>query len=220
MQICDVIPNFRDLGGLPTVSGAFVPRGRLARTAALLQARALQTSVLRGRMPGAIYFDLRTDAEIEHHGPLELPADWSYRHRSIYDTDLGHPVDCDRFDEALRRYRPIVLEIADTAATSPVVVTCALGKDRTGFVVAALLHMLDVPRELILYDYELSNQYLARFRFDRPLGVVAAERCAAWLEFLSDHLDAPPTTVAGLRGILLPSCPPDCGDAPVWRTSR
>jgi hypothetical protein len=154
-------------------------------------------------MPGAIYFDLRTHVEIEYHGPLDLPEDWLYRHRPIFDRDLGHPVNRDRFDEALRRYRPIVLEVADALATSPVVVTCALGKDRTGFVVAALLHMLDMSREVILYDYVLSNVCLARFRFDRPYSLVEADLCAAWLDFLSANLHPPPATVAGLQDILL-----------------
>jgi protein-tyrosine phosphatase len=214
MQISNVIPNFRDLAGLPTVSATFVPQGRLARTAALLQARAVRSALLRGRMPGAIYFDLRTDAEIEYHGPLDLPGDWTYRHCPIFDADLGHPVEQDRFDEMLRRYRPVVLEIAEAAATSPVVVSCSLGKDRTGFVVAALLHMLDVSRELILHDYELSNECLARFRFDRPYSLVEADRCAAWLDFLSDNLDAPSATVAGLRDILRPYHCLDSSDAP------
>jgi hypothetical protein len=214
MQIGNVIPNFRDLGGLPTVSATFVPYRRLARTSALLQARAVQSALLRGRMPGAIYFDLRTDAEVDYHGSLDLPADWTYRHRPIFDTDLGHPVERDRFVEALQRYRPIVLEIAHEAATSPIVVTCALGKDRTGFVVAALLQMLDVSREMILCDYELSNECLARFRFDRPYNLVEADQCAAWLDFLSDNLNAPPATVARLRNILLPRRSLDSSHAP------
>ncbi len=213
MQISHTIPNFRDLGGLPAAAGTVVRRRRLARTSALLQARAVQSDLLRGRMPGAVYFDLRTAEEIAVHGPLDLPEDWTYCHRPIFDTDLGHPVEHDRFDEALRRYRPIVLEIADQAAISPVVVTCSLGKDRTGFVVAALLHMLDVSREMILHDYELSNEYLARFRFDRPYSRAEADRCAAWLDFLSENLDAPPATVAGFRGILLQHDWLDGGDA-------
>jgi len=165
-------------------------------------------------MPRATYFDLRTDAEREYHGPLVLPEDWTYRHRSIFDTDLGHPVERDRFDELLRRYRPIVLEIADEATTSPVVVACALGKDRTGFAITALLHMLDVSREVILSDYVLSNEYLARFRFDRPYSLVEAETCAAWLDFLSDNLDPPTAAVAALRNILRPQNPLTSGDTP------
>lgn len=208
-----IIPNFRDLGGLPTVSGEAVPHGRLIRTSSLLRARFVQSGVLVGRVPGAIYVDLRTDAEIERHGPLDLPADWTYRHRSLYTRDLESPGGSDRFEELLERYRPIVLELAVELASANVVVACSLGKDRTGFVVAALLQLLDVAREAILADYTLSNEHLAYFRFDRPYTLVDADSCAAWLDFLSVHLDAPRTTVAGLRTILHPLTPVGLSDA-------
>jgi len=74
--------------------------------------------------------------------------------------------------------------------------------------------MLGVPREVILRDYVLSNELLARFRFDRPYSLVDAEQCVAWLEFLADHLDAPPATVIGLRrGVSSPGQPLDARDA-------
>jgi protein-tyrosine phosphatase len=46
------------------------------------------------------------------------------------------------------------------AATSdPVVVHCAGGKDRTGLVTALLLTLLEVDRESVLDDYELTSAY-------------------------------------------------------------
>jgi protein-tyrosine phosphatase len=39
----------------------------------------------------------------------------------------------------------------------PVIFHCTAGKDRTGIVVALLLHILGVPEETILADYTLSN---------------------------------------------------------------
>jgi len=156
-------------------------------------------------MPGAIYFDLRTDVEVEYHGRLDLPVDWSYQHRPVFDSDLGHPVEASRFEEALERYHPIILEIATQVVTSPVVVSCSLGKDRTGFVVAALLYLLEVARGEILSDYALSNERLALFRFDRPYSSVQVNTGATWLDFLSDRLRTPPETVSALRGILLPA---------------
>jgi protein-tyrosine phosphatase len=46
--------------------------------------------------------------------------------------------------------------LADTHA-SPLLIHCTAGKDRTGFVVAVLLDLLDVPREEIFADYETTN---------------------------------------------------------------
>jgi protein-tyrosine phosphatase len=42
---------------------------------------------------------------------------------------------------------------------APMLVHCSAGKDRTGFVVAMLLHALDVPEELIRADYLASRHW-------------------------------------------------------------
>lgn len=214
MRLEDLIPNFRDLGGLPAAEGAHVAPGRLVRTAALLGYLADRTQWLRDLLPGATYFDLRTEAEVERHGSVVLPEGWALRHRPIFDSDLGHPVPSEAFPEALRRHRPIVLEVASVALTAPIVVACALGKDRTGFVVAALLHMLGVAPASIVSDYAQSNDQLARWPVQGTYSRVDADHCVAWLAFLSDNLDPPPATVSELRSsILSPAQPPQPRDA-------
>lgn len=40
---------------------------------------------------------------------------------------------------------------------TPIYIHCALGKDRTGVLVAALLSLLEIPENLILNDYLLSK---------------------------------------------------------------
>ena len=40
---------------------------------------------------------------------------------------------------------------------APLLVHCSAGKDRTGFVVAMLLHALEVPRDIITEDYLASQ---------------------------------------------------------------
>lgn len=40
----------------------------------------------------------------------------------------------------------------------PLIVHCAAGKDRTGFAIAVLLAALEVPREVIVEDYVLTNE--------------------------------------------------------------
>jgi protein-tyrosine phosphatase len=42
----------------------------------------------------------------------------------------------------------------------PALVHCSAGKDRTGMFVAFLLTALGVPRETVMQDFMLSNQYL------------------------------------------------------------
>jgi protein-tyrosine phosphatase len=45
------------------------------------------------------------------------------------------------------------------AGGAPLLVHCSAGKDRTGFIVAMLLHALEVPEELIRQDYLASRTW-------------------------------------------------------------
>jgi protein-tyrosine phosphatase len=45
---------------------------------------------------------------------------------------------------------------------APLVIHCTAGKDRTGFACALILHVLDVPNELIAEDYLLTNRFYRR----------------------------------------------------------
>jgi len=47
-------------------------------------------------------------------------------------------------------------------AASPLVYHCTAGKDRTGWATAVLLTLLGVPRETVMADYLLSNDYLVQ----------------------------------------------------------
>jgi protein-tyrosine phosphatase len=60
----------------------------------------------------------------------------------------------------------------------PLVVHCAAGKDRTGIAIAVLLRALDVPREVVLEDYLLTNdagdfEQFLRGHKDAQLGLAA-----------------------------------------------
>lgn len=46
----------------------------------------------------------------------------------------------------------------------PIVLSCVNGKDYTGFAVSLLLSALDIPEEVIMNDYLLSNRYFDRRR--------------------------------------------------------
>jgi protein tyrosine/serine phosphatase len=58
----------------------------------------------------------------------------------------------------------VIAEAVDTVATAtgPVVFHCAAGKDRTGILAALLESLAGVPREVIVGDYELTNQVIER----------------------------------------------------------
>ncbi len=54
----------------------------------------------------------------------------------------------------------------------PIVLSCINGKDYTGFAVSMLLHALEIPEEVIMYDYLLSNRY-----FDKRYTTFKADTC-------------------------------------------
>ena len=62
---------------------------------------------------------------------------------------------------AARYLGRLLTDLADRERL-PAVVHCTGGKDRTGVVAALLLEALDVPREVVLDDYELTSRYRRR----------------------------------------------------------
>jgi protein-tyrosine phosphatase len=63
-----------------------------------------------------------------------------------------------KFTPQMRQFVGEVL----SAKGRPVLFHCAAGKDRTGFAAAILLRALGVPQEVVLQDYQLTNQYLEK----------------------------------------------------------
>lgn len=104
----------------------------------------------------------------------------------------------------------------------PALVHCAVGRDRTGIVIALLLDLLEVPEEQIVADYLLSNEgldllegpreYVDRdgtVRLSHPVTAELItdllarlrERHGSVAGYLADHGLAP-SEVAGLRSML------------------
>lgn len=76
----------------------------------------------------------------------------------------------------------------------PVLVHCAAGKDRTGFVIAMLLEAIGVEREAIMHDYLLSNDHVA--------GDIEQQRQRLMVHFqLPDHMSPPDGVVSALMGV-------------------
>ncbi|HYJ67449.1 MAG TPA: tyrosine-protein phosphatase [Nocardioidaceae bacterium] len=163
-------PNFRDLGGYPTISGGRIRWGQVFRSGALHELTDGDLAAFDGLGIRAIY-DVRGEKEYaEEPGPrpsrnLPMPARFSetpdlspLRERSDGEQWL--------FDD----YRVMVAEggsvfggvlsgLAETDG-APAVIHCAGGKDRSGLTVAMLLSWLGVDRETILDDYQLTMRYL------------------------------------------------------------
>jgi protein-tyrosine phosphatase len=64
-----------------------------------------------------------------------------------------------RLASARTAYRLLFERLADPDAL-PTVFHCTAGKDRTGWATAVFLTILGVPRQTIVQDYELTNEYL------------------------------------------------------------
>lgn len=164
--------NFRDLGGLPTASGAPLAHGILLRGEGPKNLDEAHRDELRALELRAI-FDLRSAGE-----RAESPHDWqdgtcTWHHfdmnndlraaseteweslRNNSDPAAGVMVMSQNYaamPAALMRHWPSLVG-ALLGGSTPAVINCTAGKDRTGVAVALLLDLVGVPREAILADY-------------------------------------------------------------------
>lgn len=174
-----VVPNLRDVGGLPTESGRRTRPRVLLRSAAPLAGDGDPEGF---PWPPAEVVDLRSRSEL--HGrphPLDVPGtrvhalpmikrktlavggDWS----SVPDLPTVYP----QFMEDGSELMVTMLRIA-TRSNGPVLVHCAAGKDRTGVAVAILLRAAGVTREAVIADYVRTarnmDDVLARLQYHGP----------------------------------------------------
>ena len=170
--------NFRNLGGLPAAGGRRIRPHALMRADRLAGLTDADWRALAGTGLATIC-DLRSEAERAEH-PNRVPPQLAVRELQC---DIRNDL---RADPALARlllddptargaervmieiYRRLPAYMGDTLATlidrllsggAPLLVHCSAGKDRTGFVIAILLHALEVPAELIRQDYLASRQW-------------------------------------------------------------
>jgi protein-tyrosine phosphatase len=193
--------NVRDLGGLPTRTGATTRSGRLVRADNLQDLTAADRRLLVEELGVRDVVDLRTTSEREVEGPAPLDdhPGVRVRHLSLLPEDGDHAreVDGDVLmpwqagpDEvptpraeargvytAYLRDRPdsVVAALRAVAhSDGAVVVHCAAGKDRTGVVVALVLDLVGVDRDTIVADYLLTAD-----RLDDILGRLSRTRAYA-----------------------------------------
>lgn len=170
--------NFRSLGGLPTADGRSIRPYALMRADRLVGLDGDDWKAL-GRIGLATVCDLRSDAERAEH-PNAIPPGLRVRELRCdvrndlrADPTLGRLLAEEPSARGAERvmteiYRRFPRYMGGTLTTvvgrlmeggAPMLVHCSAGKDRTGFVIAMLLHTLGVPEELIRQDYLASRHW-------------------------------------------------------------
>jgi protein-tyrosine phosphatase len=167
--------NFRDLGGYATVDGRSVRRGRLYRSGSLSGLTEADCAQVAGLGLRTVC-DLRTNSEREREPNLWVTAMPIAHWTRDYDMSFGElrRVMAERPDAAQARqamvnlYRELPFEQAPAyselfrriaAGEVPMVFHCSAGKDRAGTAAALILSALGVPRETVVADYLLSDQF-------------------------------------------------------------
>jgi len=163
--------NLRDLGGLRTRCGRLVvaPR-RFFRSSApsrfdLEQQRALTRMNLR------IAIDLRSSTEVAQSGASVFSATIQTVHQPLFEsaretwiapTNQTPRATAERYFEMLKdglgALSAVILRVAHPD-TTPFLISCSAGRDRTGIVVACFLDILDVTDEAIATDYARSDSF-------------------------------------------------------------
>lgn len=169
-------PNFRDFGGCATRDGGRVRRGRLYRSELLLGLTPRDFQTLAGLDIGLVC-DLRSPGERarmsnewpEGHTPEILALDinaelsavqpdkWSRRLADpTFTAARAHAALIDNYRRMPASYAGDLRELFARLAMPDaprVLVHCAAGKDRTGFVSAMILLALGVARDDVFEDY-------------------------------------------------------------------
>jgi len=167
--------NVRDLGGHRTADG------EETRYGAIVRADSIRQLTDEGWTAAVDYgvrtvVDLRMDAELEADPPADLPVDVLHFPFFFEDAEAFAEVEAASAaapDAAtatrnvylvfLERFRRNVAAAFAAVARAPegtVVVHCMGGKDRTGLLVALLLHAAGVDDAQIAADYALSEERL------------------------------------------------------------
>lgn len=160
--------NLRDVGGYPTRSGATVAWRRLYRSAELSRIRPAVAARLVRELGIYRVIDLRTAEESAGlscplPGPCQavnVPLLTSFRAHWIRPVDQRPEATASRYLEMVEQGLPSIariLRLLVTAPSRPTLIHCAVGRDRTGIVVALLLDLLEVEEEVIAADYALSD---------------------------------------------------------------
>ena len=159
--------NFRDLGGLPTTDGRCTRRGVVYRSDALEELTDEDVRLFHEDMNVTCVVDLRAHVETGGGRPrwasdasvdfVNLPMSDGWSDYGVLDDSGRHTLMARKYisylDEAGANVAAALRRIARNGPEAATVVHCALGKDRTGVVVALLLSIVGVTTEAIVADY-------------------------------------------------------------------
>jgi hypothetical protein len=197
--------NVRDLGGLPAGDGGAVRPGRILRSDLFVTLGEADREQLVERLRLQLVVDLRTVAEVER-----LPGPWEDLGIEVVRAAL--PLDPAFVARRAEDMTGLYLTFAEPPATAltlaveamldvdrhPVLVHCAAGKDRTGVLIALVLELLGVERDVIGLDYSLTRERMPQVI--RRLEVEADRKRSATLPEVMYGAD--PATIEGfLAGI-------------------
>jgi protein-tyrosine phosphatase len=174
------VPNFRDIGGYSTADGYTVRWEQVYRASAFDNLNEEDSAIL-DEMGIKLVCDLRTAGESLSH-PDKLPESvalltlppqskdnrWLHMGRILFQAGFLENLLFDAYtrvmlDENPQVFKALFEKLADSDSL-PLVIHCAIGKDRTGIAIALLLSFLGVDEETILTDYALSNHHYEFFR--------------------------------------------------------
>jgi protein-tyrosine phosphatase len=197
--------NVRDIGGYRSVDGLEVMRGRLFRGDTLSQLTSADVDRL-DLLGLRTVIDLRTPGEVLLGGDDRLPYGLEFAHLPVSGGDLGTIYELIASGDHERQWRELgagraasfmaemnrgfvsdarqreafgaALRLLCSPGRLPLLYHCSSGRDRSGWMTAIVLTALGVPRELVLRDYLLSNDFhrtgYQKLRFDLvKLGIVA-----------------------------------------------
>lgn len=180
------LPNTRDLGGIPAAGGLFVRHARLLRSGALDRATQRDLETLADEFDVRTVVDLRTEEERREHpdpedallgvrffcAPVLSAATFGVTHeggirsalkalRAVQKNPAGMMMDVYArmvLDEQSQRGFSQFFQDVLTADQGAVLWHCTIGKDRAGLATMLMLHVLGVPRDVIVKDYEATNR--------------------------------------------------------------
>jgi protein-tyrosine phosphatase len=181
-------PNFRDLGGLTATDGRRVRPGLLFRTEGPAHLGAADVAALQALGIRTVC-DLRSEAERLAHPNAwcgeeaklnaEIAIDVRVQGNKAWDLMRADPTAAGGRAAMMYNYRAMgqaidapfrqLIERLLTGQGAPVIIHCTAGKDRTGVVVALLLHVLGVQPQQIEADYVLSAVHFTGARFGEGL---------------------------------------------------
>jgi len=172
--------NFRDLGGYPTSDGQTVKWGHAFRSGVMHKLTDADYDYLSG-LGVRVICDFRESDE-----RLREPTEWragAADYLTFADPEETNPADNPMFaallspdstpDDVAASMAAGYVEIAKgevegytqmfdrlAAGDIPLAFNCSAGKDRAGTAAALLLTALGVPREIVVHDYSLSDDYV------------------------------------------------------------